>query len=163
MNIFYLDRSPELAAQYHCNKHVVKMILETAQLLCTAHWMHPISPLILPELYRKTHQNHPCAIWVRSSALHYVWTFRLLEHLLHEYTYRYEKKHSTSRLLEPLSNVPLIPDDGFTPPPQAMPDEYKSEDTVEAYRRYYALGKTRLLTYTKREVPNFVLEYQNVV
>lgn len=162
MNIFYLDESPAVAARYHCDKHVVKMIVETAQLLSSAHWLHPDNPSVLPKIYRLTHKNHPCAIWVRSSSLHYVWTFRLLEHLLHEYTYRYEKTHATTRLLEPLSELPLIPDDGFVQPPQAMPDEYKHVDAVEAYRKYYVFGKTYLLRYTNRNQPEFIKELQNV-
>ena len=62
MNIFMLHQEPQIAAQYHCDKHVVKMILESAQLLCTA-----LNEAGVPMPYRVTHKNHPCSIWVRES------------------------------------------------------------------------------------------------
>ena len=64
MNIFVLDNDPFKAAEYQCDKHVVKMVLETAQLLCSAHETAP---------YKRTHYNHPCAIWTRSSLSNYMW------------------------------------------------------------------------------------------
>lgn len=60
MNIFYLDKDPKLCAQYHCDKHVVKMILESAQLLCTA-VNEAAGKEVAP--YKSTHVNHPCSIW----------------------------------------------------------------------------------------------------
>jgi hypothetical protein len=72
MNIFYLDKSPYTCARYHCDKHVVKMILETAQLLCGAHWATGGTAQ-----YKPTHLNHPCAIWVRKSLSNYKWLCEL--------------------------------------------------------------------------------------
>ena len=160
MNIFFLDRNQRQAAQYHCDKHVVKMILETAQLLSTAHHIHPYETRFLEEIYKKTHVNHPCAIWVRSSTEHYHWTFRLFEELLWEYRHRYDRTHASSRLLYPLSFFPNIPEINFQNPPQAMPDEYKSEDPVDAYRHYYAFGKYKILTYKNRPIPDFIQQYR---
>lgn len=137
MNIFYLHENPVTAARYHCDKHVVKMILEYAQLLSTAH--HILDGDDAPEgIYKCTHKNHPSAVWVRQSKDNYMWTFDLLNWLLTEYTERYNKIHKTSRLIPELVQPPVnIPDTGFTQPPQCMPDEYKCDDAVEAYRNYY--------------------------
>lgn len=87
MNIFYLDSNPTLCAKYHNDKHVVKMILETAQLLCGVHW---VTGKEAP--YKLSHKNHPCSIWVRSSLENYLWLCELGLELCDEYTYRYGKK-----------------------------------------------------------------------
>ena len=152
MNIFYLDRNPILAADRQCDRHVVKMILETAQLLSTAH--HELdgeSPA-----YKPTHKNHPSAVWVRASADHYLWAFEHMMALGDEYTRRYGKVHKTiAEKAEALAPLPKnIPDAGFIDPPQCMPDECKHYDTVTAYRNYYAAKAaewaTRGLTMTWR-------------
>lgn len=151
MNIFYLDKSPRLAAEYHCDKHVVKMILESAQMLSTAHRMlegKPEEKGILygikdSTLYKITHPNHPSSIWARSSADNYEWLYMLYDNLCHEYERRYKKRHKSEELSYFLSAIPLgISDETFSPPPQCMPDEYKRDDcTVEAYRAYYRGAK----------------------
>ena len=98
MNIFYLDKNPKLCAQYHVDRHVVKMILETAQLLSTAHWLTGGEGP-----YRATHKNHPSAIWARSNKSNYNWLCKLGLELCEEYTYRYGKIHKTQQHLEWLS------------------------------------------------------------
>jgi hypothetical protein len=136
MNIFYLDRDPVEAARLQCDRHVVKMILETAQLLSTAH--HELdgeSPA-----YKATHKNHPSAIWVRSSLDHYEWTLYHLEALGREYTRRYQKVHKTIRehfkaLQRPPEALQGIR--GYQDPPQCMPDECKRVDPVLGYQIYY--------------------------
>jgi hypothetical protein len=158
MNIFFLDFDPDNAAKFHCDKHVVKMILESAQLLYSAH--HMIDNTILPnDAYRKTHVNHPCSIWVRESSYNYQWLCRLGLALCQEYTYRYGKIHKTQRHLEWLSqHVPDIPDNGMTMIRQAMPDEYKVPHPIQAYRKYYIenkLLKRGIVKYTKRDIPPF--------
>lgn len=137
MNIFYLDRDPREAARMQCDRHVVKMILETAQLLSTAH--HELdgkSPA-----YKPTHKNHPSAVWVRSSANAYIWAWHHLAELGREYTRRYGKTHKTIREhLEKLAPLPKALADDVTPfvdPPQCMYDDCKHEDTVIAYQQYY--------------------------
>jgi len=136
VNIFYLDRDPDLAAAGQCDKHVVKMILETAQLLSTAHHICGNGGP-----YKLTHQNHPSAVWARQSKDNYRWLYRHLLGLAYEYTERYGKQHKTIREHSTaLSEVPEgIPDGEFTDPPQCMPDVCKRVDTVAAYRVYYAL------------------------
>ena len=95
MNIFYLHNDPQVCAAYHCDKHVVKMILEYAQLLSTAH--HELDGVPSIECYKKTHVNHPSAVWARQSKRHYRWLYRLLSHTCREYTKRYRKIHATER------------------------------------------------------------------
>jgi hypothetical protein len=134
MNIFYLHRNVRVCAKMHCDVHVNKMILETAQLLSTAHHV-----LGSDAPYKMTHKNHPSAVWARSGRYQYNWLYRLLEALSDEYTERYGKVHLTwQKCSEALSEAPEgIPNVLFTPPPQCMPDECKHDDTEVAYRNYY--------------------------
>ena len=143
MNIFYVNHDPSRCAQSHGDKHVLKMI----------------SAELRPELCRyRTHQNHPCAKWVREARLHYLWAWELLRWLLLEYKNRYDREHATERLLMPLWPVPAgIPDRGFVPPPQAMPDKFKHEDTVLAYRAYYRQKHAEgIVRYTRRAPPDWL-------
>jgi len=162
MNIFFLSTNPEDAAKQHCDKHVVKMILETAQLLFTCHWM--LNPDGLPSnAYKKVHANHPCGIWVRESLSNYKWLCELGHWLCKEYTFRYGKIHKTEQHIEWLkSNLPpSLADIGLTPIRQAMPDEYKHENPVKAYQTYYIENKLKIrgiVRYTKRERPRFLEE-----
>ena len=151
MNIFFLHYLTNICAQYHADKHVVKMILETAQLLCTAIWL---SGGNAP--YKATHKNHPCAVWARKSKENWIWLHSLGLELCKEYTYRYGKTHKTQFVLEKLE-CPNLPDEKFTNPPQAMPDIFKHPDTIMAYKRYYLYGKSRLHSWKKREIPDWIL------
>jgi hypothetical protein len=152
MNIFALDKNPEIAAQYHNDKHVVKMILETAQLLSTAH--HHFKTPYAEFLYKPTHTNHPSAIWVRENNENYKWAYDLLKALIKEYAYRYNKIHSTSDLLFFLEKTPEnIPQGKLTPFALAMPDEFKEKNRVQSYRNYYLYGKSHLAVWTKRQRP----------
>ena len=140
MNIFYLDKDPFKAAKVQYNKHVVKMILESAQMLCTAH--HVLgNPDDVP--YKLAHKNHPSTIWVRENSLHYDWLYEHMIALGNEYEYRYGKEHlSITKCKAPLANQPEnIPHEPFEQPPQCMPDEYKDECTVKAYWKYYVGDK----------------------
>lgn len=153
MNIFFLDRDPAVAARMHTDKHVVKMVLETAQILSTAHAAHGST---LPGLYKPTHAAHPCVRWVGASRAHYAWAARLGLALTAEYTYRYEKRHACTDLLERLavnfpSNMPRAP---WVDPPQCMPEEYQDSDAVSGYRRYYAGAKMASATWKKRSIPS---------
>ena len=159
MNIFYLDENPITAARYHNDKHCIKMILESAQILCT----------IINEArgeqctpYKSTHKNHPSTLWAAQSVENAQWLYDLTRALNDEYKYRFNRDsdHKSFAMLENESVRGLlsyyIPDDGFTPPPQAMPDYLKSDDAVFSYRLYYKLEKTHLLQYTKRERPDWL-------
>jgi hypothetical protein len=155
MNIFFLDPDPRKCAQYHLDKHVVKMILETAQMLYSVHW---VLELELPEIaYKKTHINHPCSIWARTSVQNYKWLCELGKELCREYTFRYSKVHKTEKHIVWLdNNIPDLPGIDFTEPAQAMPVEYKHADPVCAYRTFYIknkMGERGITKYTKRPTP----------
>lgn len=157
MNIFYLDHDPRLAAQYHCDKHVVKMILESAQLLCTAVNIRAggqVSP------YKTTHVNHPCSIWVRQNSANAMWVWYLLCYLNAEYSFRYGKEHLAYTKLRKAGMLKLIlqhlPSGMLTTPAVAMPDEYKTDSVVKSYRNYYRQGKKHLHNWTKRGAPSWL-------
>ena len=151
MNIFYLDEDPKLCAQYHCDKHCVKMIVEQVQLLSTAHWMTGGEAP-----YKKTHVNHPSNKWVRESLSNYVWLCDMTMELCKEYTHRYGKRHKTQEHLEwCMVNLPNIEDKGFTEIPQAMPDECKRENPIDGYRNYYNVEKAYMCKWKNREIPEW--------
>ncbi len=175
MNIFYLDSNVAKCAEYHNDKHVVKMILEYAQLLSTAHrvldgkeyvdassgrkikrWRLE-DAAVEAELYKATHINHPSAVWVRQSNNNYNWLMCLFQSLLTEYTHRYGKHHSCERLVywlrKPPSNIPV----GYlTQPTPAMPDEYKvAGDSIHSYRNYYIGAKKSMAKCKNRPVPEW--------
>ena len=135
MNIFYLDKDPVKAAQLQYNKHVVKMILESAQMLCTAHHILG-SKLDIP--YKIAYKNHPSTIWTRKCAANYSWLYEHMRALGDEYTKRYNKIHMSITKCKYLWRFPNdIPRTEFTQPPQCMPDKYKDECSVKAYWNYY--------------------------
>jgi hypothetical protein len=160
MNIFYLDHDPMVAAQAMTDKHVVKMILESAQLLCAAHrvldgesviqlsangrrltrYSHPTLDDVL---YKSTHINHPSGVWVRESKANYLWLYEHFLALCAEYTNRYKKVHATYEKLGALLNTPplAIVSSPFTPITLAMPAPYHLPNPVEAYRYYYESEK----------------------
>jgi hypothetical protein len=160
MNIFFLDEDPTMSAQYHVDKHVVKMILETAQLLCgvhhvTAHDTAHDTPQVTPQVpYKLSHKNHPCAIWSRESLTNYLVLCELGLELCYEYTYRYGRRHKSQEVIEwCVTNKPNICDKGYTEPPKAMPDEYKVDSVVESYRNYYRGAKVSFAVWKNREKP----------
>lgn len=149
MNIFYLDHDPRKAARMHCDQHVHKMLLETAQMLSTAHRENG-SYLAPWGLYRSTHTNHPSNKWVRHSAETYDWTHQLFEALSDEYRTRYGKPHATElKLLTTLVVRPHFDSKGWCEPPQCMPEEFKCADTVEAYRTFYINDKARFARWSR--------------
>jgi len=176
MNIFYLHPNPTTCAAYHADKHVVKMILEYAQLLSTAHrvidgtqftdassgrkiqrWQMPDS-YREDSLYKATHVNHPSAVWCRASSGNYSWLYSLFIACGTEYTFRYGKTHLTiSKLADVLEFTPdKIPIGEFTEPTQAMPDEVKIPgNSLQAYRNYYKINKAEIATWKVRPVPEW--------
>ena len=149
MNIFVLDNNPHVAAMYACDKHVVKMILESAQMLCS----------VQPEgtaPYKRSFYNHPCTKWVRASSANYDWLIEHARALCTEYTRRYGKVHKSEKVIDWCdANRPELPDVGLTPFAQAMPEDYKNEDAVEAYRTYYRNDKRRFATWKDVDPPTW--------
>ena len=160
MNIFFLHWKPKKCAKMHVDKHVNKMLLESIQLLCSAH--HMTNSSYKPP-YKLTHKNHPCAIWTRTSTANYSWLVSLAYALSKEYTFRYEKTHKCEQYLHDLEqNIPLIENTEFTNPAQAMPDMYKDKDPVEAYRAYYFFEKDHLHSWKKRNPPKWVTKIKKL-
>jgi hypothetical protein len=168
MNIFFLDNDVKKCAEYHCDKHVVKMILETAQLLCGVHHVtahdtahdtihdtiHDTAHDTAHVPYKLSHKNHPCSIWTRESLSNYHLLCELGLELCKEYTHRYEKRHKSQDVIEwCMVHKPNISDIGLTEPAKAMPDEYKTNSVVESYRNYYVGAKLDFATWKKREKP----------
>jgi len=154
MNIFVLDRDPEVAAQYACDKHVVKMILETAQLLCGVYEENYYCDKCGEVPYKRTHYNHPCAIWARSSLENFNWLIRHGLALSREYTKRYGKTHKSERVIMYCAwHSPGIESLGLTEFAQAMPEAYKMDDAVEAYRLYYMKEKNTFAKWAKVPTP----------
>jgi len=156
MNIFFLDYDVKKCAKYHVDKHVVKMILETAQLLCGVHHVtaHDTAHDTAHVPYKLSHKNHPCSIWSRKSLSNYLYLCELGLELCNEYTYRYGKRHKSQDVIEwCLVNRPNIKDVGFTEPAKAMPDEYKVKSVVESYRNYYMGAKSGFAVWKNREKP----------
>jgi hypothetical protein len=154
MNIFVLDENPQIAAQMHNDKHVVKMILETAQLLCGVHHMTD-SQYVIP--YKLSHKNHPCSIWSRECIENYTWLCELGIALCDEYQYRYGKRHKSLDVIEwALFYRPNLPTYGdITPFALAMPDECKVNSAVESYRTYYIMHKKSLGSWKNRKEPDW--------
>ena len=159
MNIFYLSNCPQEAAEAHNDKHCVKMILESAQMLSTAH--RELDGDVPDILYKSTHKNHPSTIWARSSKQHYDWLFRLFRMLSAEYSIRYSdhnfKVHKTwDKLGKLLEHAPKnIKNNGWVDPPQCMPDHCKKSDTIDAYRNYYLTEKASISTWKYSNQPTW--------
>jgi len=176
MNIFVLNENAKIAAQQHCDKHVVKMIIESAQMLSTAHRILDGKPerrpsksgktmqfhYVLPDdyrekhLYKSVHAKHPCTLWTMESSTNYEWHWKLFNHLCDEYTHRYGRVHETDHKLR--HQLMFLPDNishgPMTPFRQAIFDDCKGPDPVKAYRKYYH-AKTFKMVWTKREVPDW--------
>ena len=185
MNIFFLDKNPQRCAQMHVDKHCVKMILEYAQLLSTAHrvldgvlttglsesgrkrQLYVLQDDLNEILYSATHVNHPSAVWCRQSSANYMWLAELLEECCKEYTYRYGKIHKveSSGLMQTLKNIfpKNITEKPFTQPTPAMPDECKVVgDSIQSYRNYYVMNKSHLWSWkgkiNRRTEPNWFIK-----
>ena len=178
MNIFVLDRDPELAAKYHCDKHVVKMVLESAQMMCAAHWMSHLrkNDLSLSDFkrvrdaqqwlfenmpsqdqppWKLSHARHPCTVWTAESTENYKWHSKLGLYLCKEYTDRYRKIHKSEAVhLWLAKNIPDLPSQSFTAHPICMPEDAKSADPVESYRKYYQEYKSHFAKW-KTQVPKW--------
>ena len=153
MNIFVLSKNPKEAALYHCNKHIVKMVLEYTQLLFTLTWCRNsllFDILIAKDIkvYKLTHINHPCSVWLRESKSNIVWLIDLLEESCKEYTFRYKKTHACEKYIQFFKSdlVPncCVPDIGMTEFKLCMPDIMKVQgNPVESYRKYYRIHKKK--------------------
>jgi len=180
MNIFVLDNDPTISAQLQCDKHVVKMIVESAQMLSTAHrmldgyvekrpsksgkrmvdyWVHP-KQYKEERLYKAVHHSHPCTVWTMESDANYIWHYDHFIALLDEYAYRYGRRHGTEKLAMLLVQPPrFITKGSLTPFKLAMkdyPECIALGDPVEAYRAFYQTKQARFkMAWTKRDIPEW--------
>lgn len=155
MNIFILDTNIKKCAKYHCDQHVVKMILESVQIMCTA-----LNKKGFSTPYKSTHIKHPCVLWTEKSYDNFLWLSELAFELNDEYKYRYKKtdNHSSIDVLQEISQV-QYDSIGLTEFAQAMPDKYKVPgDAVSAYRKFYLGEKMKFAKWTRRRPPNWVKE-----
>lgn len=139
MNVFFTNSDPKRCADEHCTVHTRKMIIEYAQMLSTAHRVLDGNEYADRHgLYKQTHTNHPSAKWVRENSLHYCWLFSVFAHLCENYSKASNRSHKTARLLtalaQPPKNIPAAAT--FSPPPMAMPEEFRSDDVAKSYQDY---------------------------
>lgn len=153
MNIFVLDTDIDRCARYHCDRHVVKMVLETTQLLNNARIIHnPNASLI----YKLTHKNHPATHWTATNKSNFKWLTELGLALCSEYTFRYNKRHKCQNIIEFFSKQDFfIPNGELTPFVQCMPEIYRGNNAVDAYRRYYINEKRDIAVWSKRFSPEW--------
>lgn len=164
MNLFILDIDPKISAQYHVDRHVVKMPTETAQMVSFLYhdpelWNKYIPSIIMG--LSKSHYNHPCTIWMRESLDNFLYACKLGTELYNEYQYRYaqpEKHQRARKIFEfALQNPPNLPKIGRTPFAQAMDETFiQFSCPIENYREYYREGKKHLHKWTKRDIPHFI-------
>ena len=191
MNIFYLNPDPLTCAEEHCDKHVVKMIIEYAQLMSTAHRMIDgteytdltangrrikrwrLADEREPVLYKASHVNHPSAIWCRENNQNYYWLYMMWKHLCEEYTHRYGKTHACYRLNDMLCYAPTnIPEGQFFAPTPAMPADCKvvaenpvpgrKYDSLKSYHKYYVTQKVRFAKWKNRNIPEWFAKNANL-
>jgi hypothetical protein len=177
MNIFYLHEETKECAKQHLDKHVVKMILEYAQLLSTAHRLldgyeyegksisgrkamrWKLDDAREDNLYMASHMKHPSGMWCRETSGNYLWLYNLWRDLMKEYTFRYGKHHVAERLIPFLDNLPTnIKIDDVTTMPQCMPEQYKVPDSIQAYKNYYIGDKQRFAVWTNRPIPEWYVK-----
>jgi hypothetical protein len=152
VNIFYLDNNPGLAALYHCDKHVIKMILETAQIMSTV--VHKTFPDKYDSLYKATHAKHPCVLWAGAGEKNFQWLYELGICLNREFELRYSgKSHASMQIIHECAEIDLKLEPVWTSPAQAMPEECKDADPVVAYRNYYTKYKQHIITYKNTSKP----------
>ena len=158
MNIFALDYNPKLAAEYHNDNHSSKMILETAQILCTVH--HSIG-IAESWMYKPYQPNNPCMIWARQSVSNYDWLLELGLALGDEKEFRTGKRHKSSTIIDKLSlfqfDRKLLPHTPLQPFIQVMPEEYRSSNAIESYRKLYMTEKRYLANWTIRKQPDWFI------
>ena len=158
MNIFWLDKDLRKCAKYHCDKHVVKMLVEYTQLLSSSSRIAG-----LEQGYKLSHMKHPDTLWLLESVENWCLLYSLTEYLYEEYKWRYDElgRHKSYEILKTLK-IPPLPKVRFTEPPQCMPEELKSNDFIIAYRNYYIRDKSRFCSWRYRDVPEW-FNYEGIL
>ncbi|MDE1905770.1 MAG: hypothetical protein KGH75_04895 [Rhodospirillales bacterium] len=159
MNLFPLSKDLDKTAKYHVDKHVSKMITEAAQVISTVAWQHKKSKSNWT-FYKPTHQNHPITKWVAQDKHNWEWVIRYMYSLQKEWQYRYDhtRSHASIEAIKAL-RCPNLPENSLLDFYQAMPNEFRCDDSIKAYRRFYALGKFHLWQWTNRTRPKWIEKY----
>ena len=166
MNRFLINYSPELCARDLCDKHVVKMPLEEAQMLCTTVRLHAPEYAEEAGLYRAVHQKHPCTIWAGQTRANYLYSLDMFREMCREYTHRYGKVHASWRLYDALVDATqYVPDGNITPHPECFSEHTDLKSgrpwPIQSYRKFYMTKQRRFkMVWTKRDVPDW-FEYRN--
>jgi len=164
MNRFIINYSPDLIARDLCDKHVVKMPLEEAQMLCTVVRKYDPDFADRHNLYKAVHQKHPCTIWAGESRANYNYAFTLWDYMCNEYTHRYGKHHASQRLFDALSDgIMCVPEGDLTPHPECFSEhtDLKSGKAwpLDSYRKFYMTKQRRFkMVWTKRPVPDWFVQ-----
>ncbi|QDP64067.1 MAG: hypothetical protein Tp1100DCM51572_64 [Prokaryotic dsDNA virus sp.] len=144
MNIFALSDCPIEAAKMVCDKHLPKMIVESAQMMASALRFHGATDKDMPLTlhgtpYKGGYPHHPCTRWTQENKANFLWLARHAFTLAQQFDYRYGHKHACLWPLTHMASMAdeYLPEGDRTPFAQAMPEEYKDEDAVKAYREYY--------------------------
>lgn len=162
MNIFGIDTDTTSCATYHTDRHIVKMPLETAQMVSFVYYHKDLWDGEVPNLlmgFSAGHDKHPCSLWLRENLVNFLWTCEFGIKLIEEYRYRYDsQKHERCKMIFEwaLDNLPNLPVAEFTPFAKAMPEVYKVDCSIESYRNYYRLGKSELHQWSKRSKPEWI-------
>ena len=162
MNIFGIDTDTTSCATYHTDRHIVKMPLETAQMVSFVYYHKDLWDGEVPNLlmnFSAGHDKHPCSLWLRENLVNFLWTCEFGIKLIEEYRFRYDsQKHERCKMIFEwsLDNLPNLPVAEFTPFAKAMPEEYKVDCSIESYRNYYRIGKSELHQWTKRNKPEWI-------
>lgn len=162
MNLFYLHKDVSTCAKYHCDKHVVKMILEYGQLLSGAHIFSESTNLCHNELVKipMRYKNNPLILWLLKSEHNYKFLYDLFCSLLQEYTHRYKKQHKYESYVGTLLAIPNnIGNSPFTEPPILMDERFKQNSVTKSYRMYYNMDKRQFAKWTNRPVPKFFEDF----
>ena len=167
MNLFILSLFPKEIAKFMMDKHVVKILLEAVQMLCSARRvLLPNDEETNAPLYKLAHKNHPVTIWCRTSRENFIWTLDLVDEMHKEWRFRYNhpdtKFHKSylvaQYLRQHIPDADVFPEQRLTPFAQAMPDQYRCEDAVVAYRKYYLGEKARFAKWKNVNPPSWFVE-----
>lgn len=162
MNIFATDINTTTCASYHVDSHIVKMPTELAQMVSFVYYHQDLWDSSIPQLlmqFSKSHDNHPCSLWIRENISNFYWTCELGIKLIEEYRYRYNsEKHQRCLLIFEwaLNNMPELNIQCMTPFALAMPEEFKVDCCIESYRNFYRFDKAHLHKWTKRDKPEWI-------
>lgn len=157
MNLFIVDYDINKCIQSLPDKHIVKMPVESTQLLCAAYYILDQANGLEGKIYKPSHLKHPCALWAAESSLNWDWLKEYTIKLGEEYTFRYGKSHKSVELAKHLTK-PIFNKTEMTAFVKCVPEEFRELDVVEAYRQYFIYYKQHIKRYTGRDIPSWFID-----